>query len=104
MSMHPCSQCGPTVWLDAGTQPILLPTTLEVLKEAAAEAAQPAPAGAEDTAGLRARIRELEIEQGLMQAELDSVSELAQRMDSQLRYGPDLRGPSSRRKHCTGLP
>ena len=64
-----------------------LPMTMEVLEEAAAEAAQPASAemGTEDSAGLRARIKELEMEQKLMQAELDSVSELAQRMDTQLR-------------------
>ena len=64
-----------------------LPMTMDVLEEASVEAAPPAAAGAEaeDTPGLRARIKELEMEQKLMQAELDSVSELAQRMDSQLR-------------------
>ena len=64
-----------------------LPMTMEVLEEAAAETAQPPPAEIqiEDPAGLRARIKELEMEQKLMQAELDSVSELAQRMDTQLR-------------------
>ena len=73
--------------LCAGMQPMALPMTKEVLDEAAAETAQPAPAeiGTQDTAGLRARIKELEMEQKLMQAELDSVSELAQRMDTQLR-------------------
>ena len=63
----------------------MFPVTFEVPEEAAPEAAPTAAPQAEDTAGLRARIRELEIEQGLMQAELDSVSELAQRMDTQLR-------------------
>ena len=66
----------------------MLPSTVAVLQEAAQESTQPAPAEAEGSAGLRARIRELEIEQGLMQAELDSVSELAQRMDTQLRSAP----------------
>lgn len=76
-----------TTLLCAGMQPMSLPMTMEVLEEAAAETAQPAPAemGTEDSAGLRARIKELEMEQKLMQAELDSVSELAQRMDTQLR-------------------
>ncbi len=69
----------------AGAQPTMLPTTVAVLREAVEEQAQPVKAEAGDTSGLRARIRELEIEQGLMQAELDSVSELAQRMDTQLR-------------------
>ncbi|KAK9836595.1 hypothetical protein WJX74_004004 [Apatococcus lobatus] len=75
--------------LEGGLQAMSFPMTTEVLEEAAAETAQPAVAEPEDTAGLRARIKELEMEQKLMQAELDSVSELAQRMDSQLRSAED---------------
>lgn len=73
--------------LCAGMQPISLPMTMDLLGETTTEAAPPAAVEAEahGTAGLKARIKELEMEQKLMQAELDSVSELAQRMDSQLR-------------------
>lgn len=40
-----------------------------------------------DVAALRARIRQLEVEHSLMQRELDSVSEAAQRNESQIRCG-----------------
>ena len=35
---------------------------------------------------LQARVKELEMEQSLMQHELDNMSEVAQRADKQLRY------------------
>lgn len=37
---------------------------------------------------LQARVKELEMEQSLMQHELDNMSEVAQRADKQLRYIP----------------
>ncbi len=45
-------------------------------------------AGGGEAAALRARVRELEVEAGLMQRELDAVSEAAQRSDVQLRCAP----------------
>ena len=50
----------------------------ELLKGAAGDAAQ--------VAELQGRIKELEMEQSLMQRELDNMSDVAQRTDNQLRY------------------
>jgi len=56
---------------------------------AAAGGGAPADAGGGgEAAALRARVRELEVEAGLMQRELDAVSEAAQRSDAQLRCVP----------------
>jgi hypothetical protein len=44
--------------------------------------------GNADVAALRARIRQLEVEHSLMQRELDSVSEAAQRNEVQIRCVP----------------
>ncbi len=41
--------------------------------------------GAADVAELRARIRQLEMQQSLMDSELDSMSDLAKQSDAQLR-------------------
>lgn len=41
---------------------------------------------AAEMAALKARVKELEMEQSLMQRELDNMSEVAQRTDTQLRY------------------
>ena len=49
----------------------------ELLKGACGEPAQ--------VAELQARIKELEMEQSLMQRELDNMSDVAQRTDNQLR-------------------
>lgn len=54
-------------------------------------AGEPGPAAgdgfaAANTVALRARVRELEVETGLMQRELDHVSELAERQSQQLQY------------------
>lgn len=49
----------------------------ELLKNAAGDPVQ--------VAELQARVKELEMEQSLMQRELDSMSDVAQRTDNQLR-------------------
>jgi len=54
----------------------------ELLKNAAGDPAQ--------VAELQARVKELEMEQILMQRELDNMSDVAQRTDNQLRYSPVL--------------
>lgn len=50
----------------------------ELLKNAARDSAQ--------VSELQARIKELEMEQSLMQRELDNMSDVAQRTDNQLRF------------------
>jgi len=50
----------------------------ELIKSAAGDPAQ--------VAELQARVKELEMEQSLMQRELDNMSDVAQRTDNQLRY------------------
>ena len=50
----------------------------ELLKNAAGDPAQ--------VSELQARIKELEMEQSLMQRELDNMSDVAQRTDNQLRF------------------
>ena len=50
----------------------------ELLKNAAGDPSQ--------VAELQARVKELEMEQSLMQRELDSMTDVAQRTDNQLRY------------------
>lgn len=55
----------------------------ELLKNAAGDPVQ--------VAELQARIKELEMEQSLMQRELDNMSDVAQRTDNQLRCGLLLR-------------
>lgn len=60
-------------------------------KEAAMEdgaASRPAEGDAADVAELRARIRQLELQQSLMDSELESMSDLAKQSDAQLRQGP----------------
>jgi len=54
----------------------------------AASGGAAAAGGGGEAAALRARVRELEVEAGLMQRELDAVSEAAQRSDVQLRCAP----------------
>ncbi len=54
----------------------------ELLKNTAGDPAQ--------VAELQARVKELEMEQSLMQRELDNMSDVAQRTDNQLRYSPVL--------------
>lgn len=44
------------------------------------------PADSAQLVALQARVKELEMEQSLMQHELDNMSEVAQRADKQLRY------------------
>ena len=44
------------------------------------------PADSAQLLVLQARVKELEMEQSLMQHELDNMSEVAQRADKQLRY------------------
>ena len=61
-----------------------------------------AVADSADLAFLRGRIQELETEQRLMQRELDSVSEAAQRSDSQLRCLLVVPRPRPRRSHFSG--
>ena len=55
-----------------------------------APAADGAPGGGDagEAAALRARVRQLEVEAGLMQRELDAVSDAAQRSEAQLRREP----------------
>ena len=48
-------------------------------------AAPAADAGADEVAALRARVRQLELAQGLMERELDSMSVLASQSNAQLR-------------------
>lgn len=50
----------------------------ELLKNTAGDPAQ--------VAELQARVKELEMEQSLMQRELDNMSDVAQRTDNQLRF------------------
>ena len=50
----------------------------ELLKNTAGDPAQ--------VAELQARVKELEMEQNLMQRELDNMSDVAQRTDNQLRF------------------
>ena len=59
-------------------------------KEAATEdgaASRLAEGDAVDVAELRARIRQLELQQSLMDSELESMSDLAKQSDAQLRQG-----------------
>ena len=55
-----------------------------------APAADGAAGGADvaEAAALRTRVRQLEVEAGLMQRELDAVSDAAQRSEAQLRREP----------------
>ena len=57
------------------------------------------PADSAQLVVLQARVKELEMEQSLMQHELDNMSEVAQRADKQLRY---MQGHTALTLHLAG--